>query len=98
MSTFSFLTSVYRPYIGRILASTIAQWGAAACIYALLPFVTKQLLDQIITTHHTPFKWIAWFITLQILIPIFFRTSDWIVIHYQPLLRHDVANRLLDYM
>lgn len=80
------------------MASAIAQWMAAICIFALMPFVTKQLLDQAIATHYVPFTPIVWFIVIEVLIPLFFRTSDWILLHYQPLLRHDVANRLLDDM
>jgi ATP-binding cassette subfamily B protein len=90
--------AVYKPYWGRILFSAIAVWMAAICIFALVPFVTKQLLDQAITTRHIPFTPIVWFVVAQILIPIFFRTSDWIMLHYQPLIRHAVANRLLDHM
>lgn len=98
MSTFRFLISVYRPYWGRILASAAALWMAAICIFALVPFVTKQLLDQAIATHRVPFAPIFWFAIVQILIPLFFRGADWLVIHYQPLIRHTVANRLLDHM
>lgn len=94
----SFLISVYKPYCGRILASAAAQWMAAICIFALAPFVTKQLLDQAITTRHVPFAPIFWFAAIQIFIPLFFRISDWILLHYQPLIRHAVANRLLDHM
>ena len=98
MSTFRFLTSVYRPYGGRILVSAVVLWMAAICIFALAPGATKLLLDQAIATRHVPFLPIMWFVAIQILIPIFFRTSDWLVIHYQPLIRHTVANRLLDHM
>jgi ATP-binding cassette subfamily B protein len=98
MSTFSFLISVYRPYWGRILASAVSLWMAAICIFAFAPVVTKQLLDQAITSHHVPFAPIFWFAVVEILIPLFFRTSDWIVLHYQPLIRNAIADRLLDHM
>jgi len=98
MSTFTFLLSIYRQYWGRILLSGAMQWLAAVCIFALLPFVTKQLLDQAIATKHMPFIPMCCFVGIEILIPIFFRASDWIWLHYQPLMRHRVAEHLLDRM
>ena len=98
MSTFRFLLSVYRLYWGRILISALTQWSAAVCIFGVLPFVTKKLLNQAVAQQHISLILILSFVGVEILIPIFFRLSDWVSIHYQPLLRHDVANRLLDYM
>ncbi len=89
---------IYKRYWGRILISSALQWLAAASIFALLPLVTKNILNTATQTKYIPISLFIYFVALQVLIPLGFRSSHLIMLRFEPLMKHDMANYLLDHL
>lgn len=76
----------------------MTQCLAGACIFSLLPVITKRLLDKAVSEHIVPLDLVIAFALIEVFVITFFRISDWVWIHYQPLLRNDLANIMLERM